>query len=73
MQAIRIHKFGGPEALRYEQAPTPKPGPDQVLVQLAAAGLNYIDVYQRTGCTPSIYPTRWDWKDRAQSPRLVPK
>jgi NADPH:quinone reductase len=49
MQAIRIHEHGGPEALRHEDAPDPAPGPHQALVRLAAVGVNFIDVYFRTG------------------------
>jgi NADPH2:quinone reductase len=56
MKAMRIHQFGGPEVMQYEEVPTPTPGPGQVLVRLAAAGLNYIDVYQRTGMYPNKLP-----------------
>ena len=49
MQAIRVHKTGGPEVLRYQQVEQPVPGPGQALVQVHAAGLNFIEVYQRTG------------------------
>ena len=56
MKAVRIHQFGGPEAMQYEDIPTPTPGEGQVLVKLAAAGLNYIDVYQRTGLYPNNLP-----------------
>src|SRR5882762_5607306 len=49
MKAIRVHAPGGPEALRYEEVERPTPGPGQVLVKIAAAGVNFIDVYQRTG------------------------
>ncbi len=56
MKAVCIHQFGGPEVLQYEEVPTPTPGPGQVLVKLAAAGLNYIDVYQRTGHYPNQLP-----------------
>src|SRR3989475_10323965 len=49
MKAIRIHTPGGPEALRYEDVEQPAPGPGQVLVKIEAAGVNFIDVYQRTG------------------------
>jgi NADPH2:quinone reductase len=49
MKAIRVHAPGGPEALRYEDVPRPTPGPGQVLVKIEAAGVNFIDVYQRTG------------------------
>ena len=49
MRAIRVHEYGGPEAMRLEELPTPKPGPGQALVRVEAAGVNYIDVYHRTG------------------------
>ena len=49
MKAIRVHAPGGPEALRYEEIERPVPGPGQVLVKIEAAGLNFIDVYQRNG------------------------
>jgi NADPH:quinone reductase len=49
LQAIRVHKTGGPEVLRYEQIDQPVPGPGQALVQVHAAGLNFLEVYQRTG------------------------
>src|SRR5881409_2565939 len=49
MKAIRVHRPGGPEALRYEEIERPAPGPGQVLVKIEAAGVNFIDVYQRTG------------------------
>ena len=49
MKAIRVHAPGGPDALRYEDVPRPTPGPGQVLVKIEAAGVNFIDVYQRTG------------------------
>ena len=56
MKAVRIHQFGGPEAMQVEDVPTPSPKAGQVLVRLAAAGLNYIDVYQRTGMYPNQLP-----------------
>ncbi len=48
-KAIRIHAYGGPEAMKWEDVPTPEPGPGEALVKHAAVGLNYIDVYFRTG------------------------
>ncbi|QXM25935.1 quinone oxidoreductase [Elioraea tepida] len=47
--AIRIHEHGGPEVLRWEEVPMPSPGPGEALVKHAAVGLNYIDIYFRTG------------------------
>jgi len=48
-KAIRIHAHGGPEVMQWEDVPTPEPGAGEALVQHAAVGLNYIDVYFRTG------------------------
>ena len=47
--AIRIHAHGGPEVMRWDDVPTPEPGPAEALVHHTAVGLNYIDVYFRTG------------------------
>src|SRR5688500_2908982 len=49
MKAVRIHEQGGPEVLRYEDVPTPAPTPGQALLRIEAIGVNFIDVYQRTG------------------------
>jgi len=49
MQAVRIHEQGGPEVMRVEELPTPTPGQGQVLVRVAAAGVNFIDIYHRSG------------------------
>ncbi|MCC7281295.1 MAG: quinone oxidoreductase [Acetobacteraceae bacterium] len=48
-KAIRIHEHGGPEVLVWEDVPKPGPGPGEALVRHAAVGLNFIDVYFRTG------------------------
>ena len=53
MKAVRIHSDGGPEVLRYEDAPDPEPGRDDVLVELRAASLNHLDVWIRRGL-PSV-------------------
>lgn len=47
--AIRVHEFGGPEVLKWEEVDVGEPGPGQVKVRQQAAGLNFIDVYHRTG------------------------
>ncbi len=49
MKAIRVHEFGGPEVLRLEEVPTPRPGSGQVLVRIHAAGVNPYDTYMRSG------------------------
>lgn len=53
MKAIRIHEEGGPEVLRYEDAPDPVAGPGEVLIQLRAASLNHLDLWIRKGL-PSV-------------------
>ena len=49
MKAVRVHAPGGPEALKYEDVPEPTPKAGEAVVKIDAAGLNYIDVYQRSG------------------------
>lgn len=56
MKAIRVHQYGGPEVLCYEDVLVPEPGPDQARVKLEAIGVNYIDTYHRTGFYPGQLP-----------------
>lgn len=49
MRAIRVHDYGGPEVLRLEDLPVPEPGPGEARVKIAAAGVNFIDIYHRSG------------------------
>jgi NADPH2:quinone reductase len=56
MKAIRVARFGGPEVLSVEEVHLPPPGEGQVLVKVEASGLNYIDVYHRTGLYPNPLP-----------------
>src|SRR6059058_4150800 len=49
VKAVRIHEDGGPDVLRYEDAPDPVPGPDDVLIRLRATSLNHIDLWVRSG------------------------
>src|SRR6185295_7220068 len=49
MKAVRVHTCGGPDALRYEEAPMPMPQAGQALVKIAAIGVNFIDVQHREG------------------------
>src|SRR5947209_19430562 len=53
VKAVRIHDDGGPEVLRYEDAPDPEAGPGEVLVRLRAASLNHLDLWVRKGL-PSV-------------------
>jgi NADPH2:quinone reductase len=56
LKAIRVHEPGGVDALRYEDVPDPSPGEHEVLVAVEAAGVNFIDVYHRTGLYPLPLP-----------------
>ncbi len=56
MKAIQVTQTGGPEVLTWTDVDDPTPGPDQVVVAVAAAGLNYIDTYHRTGLYPMELP-----------------
>lgn len=57
MRAVRVQRAGGPERLEVAQVAVPAPGRGEVRVRHAAIGLNFIDVYQRTGLYPLNYPT----------------
>ena len=56
MRAIRVNTPGGPDALRVEELPDPAPGPGEALVRVEAVGVNFIEVYQRTGLYPLTLP-----------------
>ena len=56
MKAIRFHRHGGPEVLSYEDLPDPVPAAGQVIVEIDAIGLNYIDTYHRQGLYPVDLP-----------------
>ncbi len=49
MKAIQIHETGGPDVMRWEEIPTPEPGPGEARIKVETAGLNFIDVYHRKG------------------------
>jgi NADPH2:quinone reductase len=55
-RAIRIQEVGGPEVMLLDEVEVPAPGPGQVQVEHTAIGLNYIDVYDRTGLYPQAMP-----------------
>jgi len=56
MKAVRVHKNGGPEVLTVDEIPIPDPKPGEVRVKIEAIGLNFIDIYQRTGLYPIPTP-----------------
>ena len=57
MKVIEIKKFGGPEVLELKDVEIGKPGPKEVLIKNLSIGLNYIDVYHRTGLYPIPLPS----------------
>jgi len=56
MKAVVVHKYGGPEVLKFEDYPDPVPGAGEVLVRVAAASVNPIDYKRRAGLTKDFYP-----------------
>lgn len=58
MHAVVVKQVGGPEALEFEETADPAPGPEQVLVRLTVSGINFIDVYHRSGLYPMPLPFR---------------
>ena len=56
MKAIRVHEFGGPEVLSYDELALPEPGAGEARVKLAASGVNFIDIYHRKGQYPGKLP-----------------
>ena len=59
MKAIVVHQYGGPEVLKFEDYPDPVPGPGEVLIRVAAAGVNPIDYKRRAGLTKDFYPLQF--------------
>ncbi len=55
-KAIRVHAFGGPEVLRFEEVEVGHPGPGEVRLRQRVVGVNFIDTYQRTGLYPNPFP-----------------
>ena len=60
MRAVVLTEFGGPEVLKISEVPAPTPGPDEVLVNVAATALNRADVLQRKGFYPNPFPSEYD-------------
>ena len=58
-RAVRIDQPGGPEQLKIVDVEVGQPGPGEIRIRHHAVGLNYIDVYQRTGLYPFPMPLRW--------------
>jgi NADPH2:quinone reductase len=56
MKAVRVHQYGDPEVLTYEDIPVPEPKAGEARVKIEATGVNYIDIYQRTGLYPLKTP-----------------
>ncbi|MBI4337811.1 MAG: quinone oxidoreductase [Chloroflexi bacterium] len=56
MKAVQVSRTGGPDVLQYVEVPDPRPGPGQALVQVKAIGVNYMDIYLRSGLNPTPLP-----------------
>jgi len=56
MKAIRLHEYGGPEVLKYEDVPDPEPRKDKVLIRVKACALNHLDIWVRKGVSKSPLP-----------------
>jgi NADPH2:quinone reductase len=56
MRAIRVHETGGPEVLSLDELPDPAPGPSELLIDVEAVGVNFIEIYQREGMYPVPRP-----------------
>ena len=56
MRAIQVYETGGPEVMQLVEVPDPTAGEGQLLVEVAAAGVNYIDTYHRAGIYPRTAP-----------------
>src|SRR5439155_25892007 len=56
VKAIRVEKPGGADMLRVADVPIPTPGPGQALIKVEAAGVNFIDIYRRSGAYKVSYP-----------------
>jgi len=56
MRAIQVHRTGGPEVLTLVDVPVPDPKPNEALVQINVAGVNFVDVYFREGRYPAQLP-----------------
>lgn len=72
-QKIVAAKAGGPEVLELVEEPVPSPGPGQVLVKVAAVGVNFIETYQRSGVYQVQYRSRWARRFPGPSNRLAPR
>ncbi len=56
MRAVRIHRNGGPEVLQIDEVPNPVAAPDELLIDVEAVGINFIEIYQREGLYPRPLP-----------------
>lgn len=56
MRAVRVHEYGGPEVMGVDELPVPEPGPGEARVKITAAGVNFIDIYKRSGQYKSTLP-----------------
>ena len=72
VKAIRIEQHGGPEVLKLAEVEVPPPAANEVTIRQHAAGLNFIDIYFRTGLYPHPLPHGWVSRPPAKSPPSAP-
>ncbi len=70
--AIRFHKTGGPEVLVWEEVPVGKPGPGEARIRHTAVGLNFVDIYNRSGLYPASCRVVWAARGPAWSKKSDP-
>ena len=73
MKAVVVHKYGGPEVLKFEDYPDPVPGAGEVLVRVAAASVNPLDYKRRAGLTDGYYPIHFPGLIGVDMARIVVK
>jgi len=73
MKAIKINKYGGPEALIYDDIAVPEVNGNQALVKVAASGVNFIDIYQRSGLYSVSLPYTLGMEAAGVVEKIAPK
>src|SRR5258708_15620763 len=77
MKAVVMHEYGGPDVLKYEDVPDPVPGKGEVLIRMAAASINPVDLWQRAGTTKASLRVEfpaiigWDLTADGSSPMMA--
>lgn len=73
MKSARIHEYGDPSVIRYEDAPRPAPGPGEVLIRVAATSFNPTETFLRSGALHDAFPLTFPTLSAGTSPAPSPK